>query len=89
MGAGGFCGNNFYREIDMADCELVSGCIFFNDMMSNMPSTSSVFKLMYCNDNFTGCARYVVRSEMGKEAVPADLFPNQIDRAHLITSGRG
>lgn len=72
----------------MPDCELLSGCIFFNDRMANMPSTSNVFKMMYCNDNFEGCARYTVRKEAGKENVPEDLFPNQIEKAREILSKR-
>jgi len=72
----------------MPDCELLSGCIFFNDRMSNMPSTSNVFKMMYCNDNYEACARYTVRSKAGKEAVLNDLFPNQMDRAKEILSKR-
>ncbi|MBU5638542.1 hypothetical protein KOM00_17580 [Geomonas sp. Red69] len=72
----------------MPDCEVLSGCIFFNDQMANMPSTSTVFKMMYCTDNFEACARFTVRREAGKEAVPEDLFPNQIDRARQIL-GKG
>lgn len=72
----------------MPDCELLTTCIFFNDMMANMPSTSSVFKFMYCNDNFTGCARHMVRKELGKDGVPTDLFPNQSDRVPRIISGK-
>lgn len=71
----------------MADCELVSRCLFFNDQMANMPSTSNVFKLMYCNDNFPACARFMVRSQRGPDFVPGDLFPNQTDRAKAIISG--
>ncbi|QWV93163.1 hypothetical protein KP004_18655 [Geomonas oryzisoli] len=72
----------------MPDCELLSGCIFFNDQMANMPSTSNVFKMMYCTDNFEACARYTVRKAAGKEAVPEDLFPNQIERAREILDKR-
>lgn len=73
----------------MPACELLGACIFFNDMMANMPSTSNVFKLIYCEDNYGGCARYLVRNELGKEGVPTDLFPNQGDRVHGIISGKG
>lgn len=68
----------------MPDCELLSNCIFFNDRMAEMPSTSNIIKFMYCNDNFTGCARYIVRKSAGSAAVPQDLFPNQNDRAKEI-----
>jgi hypothetical protein len=70
----------------MADCELLSTCVFFNDMMSNMPSTSNIFKIVYCNGNNSNCARYMVRKELGKDRVPADLFPNQTDKARDIIS---
>lgn len=71
----------------MPDCDYLKGCIFFNDKMGDMPSTSSVFKMMYCNDNFLGCARFMVRTELGMEQVPDDLFPNQVDRAKAILAG--
>lgn len=72
----------------MPDCELLAGCIFFNDRMANMPSTSNVFKMIYCTDNFEGCARYTVRKAAGKEAVLDDLFPNQMERAKEILEKR-
>ena len=72
----------------MPDCEYLNGCIFFNDKMANMPSTSNVFKMMYCTDNFPGCARFMVRAEIGRDRVPDDLFPNQGDRARTIIGGK-
>jgi hypothetical protein len=72
----------------MPDCELLSGCSFFNDQMANMPSTSNVIKMLYCNDNFEGCTRYTVRRKAGREAVLDDLFPNQAERAREILSRR-
>jgi hypothetical protein len=69
----------------MPDCAVLEKCIFFNDMMVNMPSTSNVFKLLYCHDKYSDCARYIVRTELGKDGVPMDLFPNQADRAQVLT----
>ena len=72
----------------MPDCQLLSRCLFFNDRMANMPSTSNVFKMMYCNDNYSACARFMVRSECGSDQVPEDLFPNQTDRAKTILGSK-
>ncbi|GFO54472.1 hypothetical protein GMSM_14790 [Geomonas sp. Red276] len=72
----------------MADCEFLGNCIFFNDKMAAMPSTAGVIKMMYCNDNFVECARYVVRQQLGKEHVPSDLFPNHHDRAQLLVGSK-
>ena len=33
------------------------------------------------------CARFMVASKLGKERVPADLFPGQTDRAREILKG--
>jgi hypothetical protein len=65
----------------MADCEFLDKCIFFNDHMKGMPSTSEVIKLRYCRDNYSECGRYRVRMALGKEQVPEDMFPNHLEHA--------
>ncbi len=71
----------------MKDCELLEKCIFFNDKMVGMPSMAEVIKLRYCKDDNTGCARHMVCKSLGREKVPADLFPNQVDRAEKLMAG--
>jgi len=68
----------------MADCELLEGCVFFNDKMANMPATSELYKDQYCRENNLECARYMVFKALGREKVPLDLFPNMKDRAQEI-----
>ncbi|HEY6838694.1 MAG TPA: hypothetical protein VI389_08130 [Geobacteraceae bacterium] len=68
----------------MSDCEFLKGCIFFNDKMANMPSTAEIFKIRYCRGDNAECARYVVCKVKGRDRVPQDLFPNQIDVARQI-----
>lgn len=70
----------------MAECELLSGCIFFNDKMLNMPGLSEMYKNQFCRQDYSKCARYMVYKELGKENVPLDLFPNQKERAEKILS---
>jgi hypothetical protein len=65
----------------MPRCELIESCIFFNDQMANMPSTSAVYKKIYCEQDWATCGRYMVFKTIGREHVPKDLFPNQSDRA--------
>lgn len=72
----------------MANCELLEHCIFFNDHMANMPSTSDVYKKMYCHKDFAKCARHMIVEALGRGTVPADLFPNQTDRATSIIQGK-
>ncbi len=72
----------------MADCECLTGCIFFNNKMSNMPSMAAMYKKTYCRGDASHCARYLVFKALGKQAVPIDLFPNMTDRARaLIENG--
>ena len=72
----------------MAECECLSGCLFFNDKMKDMQGVSVLYKNRYCRDDNSQCARYLVFKGLGKPGVPADLYPNNVDRARLILSGR-
>lgn len=73
----------------MANCELLEKCIFFNNHMANMPSTSEVFKKVYCQQDFSKCARHMIVEALGKGTVPSDVFPNQTDRAiEIIKKGK-
>jgi hypothetical protein len=72
----------------MADCELSDTCLFFNDQMADMPSMSSIIKDRYCKGSNTLCARHMVFRVQGREAVPKDLYPSQIERADEILGNR-
>lgn len=68
----------------MSDCALIETCIFFNDKMASMPSMADLYKQRYCKTDHTVCARYMVFSTLGRENVPADLYPNDVERAKSI-----
>jgi len=65
----------------MSDCEWLGTCPFFNDKMQGMPTTAQLAKNRYCCGTFNECSRYIVRAALGKEHVPADMFPDQQKRA--------
>ena len=66
----------------MALCECLSACPFFHDKMDNMPSMANLLKKKFCKGDNTRCARYLIFKTLGKEKVPSDLFPTQIERAN-------
>ena len=68
----------------MAECEVLNTCPFFNDNMTNMPEAAARYKVKYCQDDSSTCARYMVFKALGKPKVPSDLYPNQEDRAREI-----
>jgi hypothetical protein len=68
----------------MADCEMLAKCIFFNDKMANMPAMAEMLKKKYCRGDNSACARYVVCKSLGREKVPGDLTPSQLDRAQKL-----
>jgi hypothetical protein len=70
----------------MPDCKVLDKCIFFNDQMANMPAMADHYKKKYCQKDNGTCARWVVLQALGREKVPADLFPNQWDRAQQIVA---
>jgi len=74
------------KERVMERCELLDGCLFFNDQMKNMPTVTDMMKRLYCLWHFEQCARYSVATALGRKKVPADLFPNDTTRAKIILS---
>ncbi len=68
----------------MAECVCLSKCLFFNDKMSAMPTTAERMKKRYCLGESAGCARYIVFSALGREKVPTDLFPHNVERAQAL-----
>jgi len=68
----------------MAECELIQGCIFFNNKMQGMPATAELLKNRYCKGAFTTCARYMVFKAKGRQSVPPNLFPQQAEIAEGI-----
>ncbi len=69
---------------NMADCARLSGCPFFQDTLSNMPSMSESYKRKYCRGDHTACARYLVLDALGSQHVSGDLFPNMEERARAL-----
>lgn len=69
----------------MADCECLTRCPFFNGKVAGMfPSTVEMMKQRLCRGDPSECARYMVFKRLGREAVPADLLPNQAERARAL-----
>jgi hypothetical protein len=71
----------------MSRCDLLEGCIFFNDKMHDYPFAADQMKQQYCMEGSEDCARFTVREALGKERVPVDLFPHDIERAQRIVDG--
>lgn len=49
------------------------------------PSTTALLKAMYCKDQYTECARFLVTVSRGRDAVPLDLSPADRLEALRIT----
>jgi hypothetical protein len=71
----------------MAECSLLPKCIFFNDKMATMPAAADMMKKKFCLKDSSTCARFMVCSALGRERVPLDLFPNNVDRAKALIAG--
>ncbi|MDZ4167765.1 MAG: hypothetical protein U1E08_08730 [Coriobacteriia bacterium] len=72
----------------MAECECLKTCPFFNDQMAEMPSMSSIIKQRYCMGSNVHCARHMVFRVLGRDAIPKDLYPSQVERADEILGHR-
>jgi len=56
--------------------------------MKQTDGMGAIFKKNYCQGDNSKCARFMVFKKLGKPAVPADLFPNMVDRANKILAGK-
>jgi len=72
---------------EIMECPSLRICPFFNNKMKDMPAAAELLKKRYCLGDNSQCARFMVASKLGKERVPADLFPGQTDRAREILKG--
>jgi len=72
----------------MAECSMSHSCPFFADKMRGMPANAAHIKEQYCVDDFKSCARYFVAKQLGAEKIPANLFPNQNERAKALVASR-
>jgi hypothetical protein len=68
----------------MANCEVLAKCAFLNEIMRGMPQHAELFKELYCRADNGICARYMIHQALGADAVPTDLFPNEIKQADRI-----
>lgn len=68
----------------MDECELTGGCIFFNDRMANMPAMADIYKQRFCQGSPLTCARFVLAKTIGRENVPVNLYPNDMERAQSL-----
>ena len=72
----------------MPTCECLAGCPFFNDKMKDNEGLAEMYKAKFCLGDNLSCARYMVFKKLGKQAVPANLYPNMTERANQILSGK-
>ena len=68
----------------MVICEYTEICAFFNEGMADRPAIANMMKKKYCARNPSACARYMILKTVGKDRVPVDLVPNNVDMAQTI-----
>ncbi len=74
----------------MAECQCLEKCPFFNDKMKeSLPAMIELWKKKYCLGDSSECARFIVFQALGREKVPLDLYPHQLDRAQQLLMNNG
>jgi len=64
----------------MCYCKFLRECPFFTGRMDNSKGIGALYKKRFCLDKSSSCARYMIAEKLGKESVPANLYPHQKDR---------
>ena len=73
----------------MAQCANLTDCSFFNDVMKEYPSIGEMMKRRFCYGHSDECARIIVSSTLGGQAVPEQLAPNDRRGAEKILAAKG
>jgi len=68
----------------MPACELLPTCSFINDGITKLPISMDYIKNSFCNLDNSECARYVVYKALGRDKVPANLYPTERMRANRL-----
>jgi hypothetical protein len=68
----------------LGECARSKTCRFFKEKMATMPTTAKLLTSKFCYGNPDDCARNVVFNAVGRDKVPLDLFPNDLDTAAKI-----
>jgi hypothetical protein len=69
----------------MPDCEFIPDCTFYhNDQMKGLEAVKEMMKQKYCKEDNSSCAIYMVFLALGKGNAPADLIPNQVEKAQAL-----
>ncbi len=64
----------------MGICPNLEHCVFFVGKAAGKPELVESLKQTYCLADHTCCARWQVSKAKGLGNVPADLYPNALDR---------
>ena len=69
----------------MSDCECLEHCPYFeNDIHKEISVIQELRTQKYCKGDYSICVRYMVFKALGKEHVPRNLLPADVDRANEI-----
>ena len=69
----------------MAECQWFAECgVVKNKKTYVHEAVRMFFENQYCHDKHSDCACYKVFDVLGKDNVPRDLLPNQLERATEI-----
>jgi hypothetical protein len=52
--------------------------------MAEVPVTAERLKKKYCLGDYSACARYMIFKKLGREHVPENLYPHQVEKAEEI-----
>ncbi|MCP4898054.1 MAG: hypothetical protein GY906_13870 [bacterium] len=73
----------------MSQCDNLADCRFFNGQMNEAPAIADMMKRRFCFGHSDECARIIVSSTLGGQAVPQELAPNDRRGAEEILARRG
>ena len=69
----------------MPDCECLKDCLYFKSaIFDEIDGMREIRQQKYCKGDNSTCARYMIFKALGKEYVPKNLLPSQVEKAKEI-----
>jgi hypothetical protein len=65
-------------------CELLACCRLFKDSMESLPKATEYIQMKLCFGDYEACNRYIIYKNIGKENLPADLNPFDIEDVQKV-----
>ncbi len=57
-------------------CNFLQGCLFITEKLGAFPHMGDALRVTLCHKDYQNCARHIIWTKLGTDAVPYNLLPS-------------